>query len=209
MKTNEEKIAYLKQYCSTGFEAVTPFQIGEYIVASDNYFLVAAKGFTDVRNSYSINIGLLNHGEECKPIIIPDELLTHPYLHYLQDESEYYEECAACNGYGEVEYEFSYNGVNSTIESECPICEGEGGKEIKEIPDSVYVKIGNAKFSLKYVALLDKISKEFNAPIIPCCFDCNEHKVHHFKVGDLLVGIMPMIKEEGDKYVAEILIEQP
>jgi hypothetical protein len=74
-------------------------------------------------------------------------------------------ECEACEGDGEVEFEFLYGGRRYTTDDDCPLCDGVGsfpdlnGKAVPD-PDKC-ITIGEADFSPEKVKALYQICQYF------------------------------------------------
>lgn len=78
--------------------------------------------------------------------------------------------CEACDGEGEVEWEFEYNGRTYDMDADCPVCGGEGAEECsrcggKGTGDDPAVEVGPALIRADYLRLLARLPGCRLAPV--------------------------------------------
>jgi hypothetical protein len=130
----------------------------------------------------------------------------------LDDYDETEVECSACYGEGEVEYEFSHGRKDYTIESECPVCEGQGviigksdkpnGKKI--IDYTKLITIGNSTFNIERLQDVVKVAELLGVKNISLVFQGKPSQGNLFKVGDAEILIMPVMPSDIENVCANI-----
>lgn len=184
-----------------------PFEINGYTYASDSYLLVRCK-------SEHIDFSYTN---EHKPPNA-ESLIPKPNMSRLIDinnidfdafkTEDGYDiiaevgECDACDGSGEVEFEFSHNGNDYEITHECPVCDGEGemyndtkklnGK--KTFPEGSAIKLGESLMCPRRMETLKIISELIGEPITLVYQDL-KHRPSLFTCGILEILAIPLYTE--------------
>lgn len=79
--------------------------------------------------------------------------------------------CSACDGSGEVEWEFEHEGRDYDMSAACPICDGEGRIECPDcdgtgmaVPDEPSVVVGPVRIGAAYARLLARLPECRLAP---------------------------------------------
>lgn len=133
----------------------TPFTQDGYVVATNGHILIRIpEGKVDIKYEKrdKPNVGLIFVLQEECDIPISFSKLKKMYDDIPEVDEE--EECEACSGDGKVEYEFVWDNTSYTLDEDCPVCDGSGylGKTGKKVKDpEKRIKIGNAKFSNRYI----------------------------------------------------------
>lgn len=177
-----------------------PFNVGNKTVSTNAYILIATplqKGFEDLpdktKGVYPMDFIL------DKKILVSElrqKLNDFPKVDCFDEEEK---ECDACDGYGEVDYEFSHNGKNYEREEECPVCEGSGviekisktpnGK--KELDYNKFFGIGNSVFNVARIKELLEVAETLNSDEIILVNQTQPNKASLFKVKEVEVLLMP------------------
>lgn len=132
------------------------------------------------------------------------------------DKYEYpTKKCEACNGFGMVDFEFSYNCKNYSLEEDCPICNGEGEIEIKSenatnikkvYEDGVFLKMQGCRFTPYNIADLIYLAQKLNEKKVSFVYaDCikEKPKLCGFQIGEVEI----FFKESNKEYYVEVIIE--
>lgn len=114
------------------------------------------------------------------------------------DEKGEEKQCDCCDGYGTVEYEFSYKKDYFTEEHDCPICKGDGKAETKVkvpngkkvIDDKAMVQIGLSYFGMEWFKVLVEICEIMESDAVLVSGQIS-NKPSLFQIGDILFLIMP------------------
>lgn len=115
-------------------------------------------------------------------------------------------ECKACDGNGEVEFEFSYQGKTYEHDNDCPVCDGSGyeseEKQVptgKKIPDpDCIIQFGQTRLKVKYISRLIKVSEHEKEQSFSIVSKSDELSPILFKTGKISILIMPI--SPGGKY---------
>lgn len=143
-------------------------KINEHIYATDAVIAIRKKGVLKTPASHEITkhaknmlLDVFNEKIFDKRVFKTDDVKAQikemEKIPYYNTEKE---ECGCCDGYGEVEYEFSFNGKNYDKMINCPVCSGEGEIKIKSRKISGYEISKDAEFKVfdnKHVAVIQCI----------------------------------------------------
>jgi ssDNA-binding Zn-finger/Zn-ribbon topoisomerase 1 len=116
-------------------------------------------------------------------------------------------ECDACDGDGEVDFEFSYNGKDWEISETCPICEGigriQGESKIPTgimIPDySKCLTLNNKHFKGEYIKRLLVVAEILNEDKIFITFFNKSQYMFCFMIGNVEILVMPVVPFRDDE----------
>ena len=164
--------ADLQPFCSTDktrVRIVSPFSIGDWTYATDGRMLVRVPRLADVPeyDGPAWTIQPPQYLTDNPPgdvwLPIPELPPATPDVPCQKCGGKAPETCPACDGDGEVEYEFDYGGTTYTIEHECPVCEdptcrscdGTGIEPRKIVTVEVGGALFNVEFLRKFAALPD------------------------------------------------------
>lgn len=178
----------------------SPFSANGKAVATDAIKLVATPfvpglpGYSEkVRNVYPVahNMDKAIHLTELR-----ERLNAWPQVDCFDEVTV---KCGACNGDGNVEYEFSYQGRDFEMESECPICDGEGSASTKsktpngqKEPDEDKVfRIGNSAFHYDLVKSLLFVAETLQSDI-RVLSQTDYRRPTLFAIGEVEVLLMPI-----------------
>lgn len=114
--------------------------------------------------------------------------------------------CDACNGEGEVDFEFSHKGTDYTTEGTCPVCDGDGVIMAEsDIPNGktdynydYCVKIGISGIHIKRILLLISIAELVGSDSIELLNQTEPQKPSLFKIGDIEIITMPCVVTENE-----------
>jgi len=112
--------------------------------------------------------------------------------------------CDACNGSGEVEFEFNHSSKDYYVEAECPVCEGDGAIFTKsdkpngktETDSSFFIKIGECAFSAKNLNQIYGICKDLEVDEIKIISQSEFNQPTLFLIGDINVLLMGNVFEK-------------
>jgi len=193
----------------------TPFAVGDRAMATDAHAMV----IIDAALAPDV-LPIANYDPNNILAIIPTyrESIGFITLEQIREilkkcpKVEKTEYCPCCQGEGEVEYSFEYDGTEYLEDYDCPICDGIGGVPMdppqKEVDSNKRIKIGLAYFSAKYIFKLGLACKYTSTDRIEITHQIahNEGAIFSLNKADLL--IMPVLTEAGDEnIIGEIKIE--
>lgn len=120
--------------------------------------------------------------------------------------------CDDCIGRGEVKYKFysSITHKTDTLVGECPTCGGAGendvticietGEEENEHPTAL-IKIGSALFDAEQLSAIVSAAKLLEYEKIKLVAFNGDYRMHKFKMGDVIICIMPVEARQLDKQI--------
>lgn len=177
-----------------------PFNVGNKTVSTNAYILVATplqEGFEDLSNKtkgvYPMDFIL----DKKIPVSeLKEKLNDFPKIDCFDEEEK---QCDACNGYGDVDFEFSYNGKDYESNQDCPICDGSGvfntvskkpnGK--KELNYNKFFGIGNSVFNVARIEELLEVAEMLKSDEIILINQTQSNRASLFKIKDVEVLLMP------------------
>lgn len=208
MKTIDEKAKELFElFCAK--DSLRPWMKnpqphGGYIYATDSHSLIRvkedliSKKYESETDTYFPNI---------IPVESDDITITADNLRKLIAEAplvnetiDNTQECEACDGDGEVEWEF-FSGHTYYMDDDCPVCQGKGeiGGDIptgRMIPDPEFrIKLDKTYFS---ALLINKLIRSMEIAEVKECTRTNTDikSGNKFTVGYFEVLLMPMLPPE-------------
>lgn len=109
-------------------------------------------------------------------------------------------DCDACNGYGEVDFEFYHEGATYYSEADCPLCEGTGKMEGvthipngKQVPDpETNYSIRGAAFSTSELNRLIRVAELLGENSIRLTYQSSPMGNHIFQIGSVEILQMPL-----------------
>jgi hypothetical protein len=182
-----------------------PFKAGSRNVATDRKIIISVPAYDDSLPDFSERIKMFYPFERNCNIIysvaeIKKSLAEIPQVEAMEKKIT---ECDACSGTGRVTYEFEHGRNTYDLESDCPVCEGEGEIETevpfpgKTMPDpEYYVKINKHKFAQFYVQKLVEIAENEGTENINLVFAPLRQHGHGFIIGSVEVLLMPVNSAE-------------
>lgn len=113
--------------------------------------------------------------------------------------------CTKCDGEGQVEWEYE----RWTKEFDCPKCDGEGyeseSRQVptgeKEIDGLNLIDVKESRFSIKTIDRLIKVKNLLNENEITLVFQEAENMANIFRIGNVEILCMPMMKRDNDNLV--------
>lgn len=174
------------------------FKQGDMVCATDAITLITIPisliGFNYPDQDKPDVSSVLNIRKECHEII--DLYWLRKLYQDVPMIKETYK-CEACDGTGEVDYEFYFDGTTYTEEEECPVCYGKGhlgetGEMVKDLKYNVDIhgNLFKAKYVLKMITLMEYLG------ITSCTLISNpvlEPNLFSFENG-INVILMPSLK---------------
>lgn len=111
-------------------------------------------------------------------------------------------DCDACDGYGNVDYEFEYKLKTYTENLDCPVCDGSGLQEKvekkpngKKIPNpETIIEIHNSQFFLYNIDILLKICELMESDAVLISQE-SDMKPSLFQIGETQLLVMPIYKD--------------
>jgi len=196
-----------------------PFIFNNKVLATEGHFLVAVPYFNNEYKNCTKDIsGVYPINYNCNLIINTKNLKSIleqiPMVDSYDEESE---ECQACDGYGEVDYEYFEihygRKYHNTIEGECPVCKGTGEYILKEkilngkkdYSTEYSIKIENSYFSAIAINLLVKTAELLNSDIIKLKYHNNTLSKNLFLIDDVEVLLMPVDIENPQKTYSKVI----
>lgn len=196
-------LSLLKKFASTDDMREwmsTPFNVGNRTLSTNGYSLISTPlqdGFED-KSERTKTAYPMEH--KINKIILVDEIKQKLKDFPLVDcFDEIKTTCDACSGDVEVEFEFYHDSKTYKIESECPVCEGEGmslkqsetpnGK--KELDYNKFFKIGSCIFNVSRVEELLFVAETMQSDSITIVNQTDPHKTSLFTVKDVEILLMP------------------
>lgn len=180
--------AFGRTHATDGYSVVTVPEIGEF----EN---VESK----MKNVYPIEP---NMNKQYSVAEIQAALDKMPKVNVYSEEKV---KCDACNGDGEVEYEFSHKGKDYQTDVECPICEGDGFimQESSTVIGQDYnydyaVKIGICGMHIKRIKLLLDIAEKVGSDMVELLNQTEPHHANLFRISDVEIIAMPVSLYEND-----------
>lgn len=190
-----------------------PFTFDGYSGATDGVTLIFTKGeiadFQPLSQQDAVKVRNIIPPENVKIEILFSDLQEACSKAPLVDEMETKGEdieCKACDGEGEVEFEFSYNRQDFHHDFDCPVCDGSGYEsEEKEVPTGnkipdpdCLLQFGSTRLKLRYVDRLIKVSEHEKEPVASIVSHSGPVSPILFKVGKTKILIMPVCPTEKD-----------
>lgn len=169
-----------------------PFTIENKVMATNAYNLVMidkkyVSKFPDIEISATKVLSIIPGKRNQNITISTKELME--LIEEKVEQVEAFEECAECEGYGEVDWEF--NGF--TKPDDCPECEGSGDSDVSigDVfnPDCTFI-IGKYEFRMKQMLLLIKVSNLIGKDIV-LVYQEEEKDKSIFRIGDFEILVMP------------------
>lgn len=195
----------------------SPFVVGEYAVATngitlsyiDKGLMPEVSHLKDKDPEEILSIIPKLDGKEL--IIISSERLKQEIKKCPVVDVTDEEECKCCEGFGEVDFEFYYNGFTYACLDSCPICDGDGfvekaenvGKN-KEYDLNTFCKIGNCTFYIINILKIYKVAKLLKEDHIKLVHQTAYNQCCVFQISDVMIIVMPALIKESDKLVFEI-----
>lgn len=115
-------------------------------------------------------------------------------------------DCEACDGFGDVDFEFYYEGKNYYSNSECPICQGEGltekvvrkpnGKKV--IDTESIVEIMQSWFRMETISVLNQVCQILDSDALLISQE-KDMSANLFQIGEVRLLIMPIYKDVSNK----------
>lgn len=177
-----------------------PFNVGNRTVSTNAYILISTplqEGFEDLSNKtkgvYPIDFNL-----DTKILVseLKEKLKDFPKVDCFDKEEK---ECDACDGYGDVYFEFSHNGKDYESNQDCPVCDGIGvfntvskkpnGK--KELDYNKFFGIGNSVFNVARIEELLEVAETLQSEHITLVNQTQPNKSSLFKIKEVEVLLMP------------------
>jgi len=108
--------------------------------------------------------------------------------------------CGACDGDGEVEFEFNFGSKNYTTKDTCPICNGTGedktNRKLKRgdriYPSSHAIQIEKSILKARDVDLLINIARKLEESEITLIKQGFINNKNYFKIGEFIIIILPI-----------------
>jgi len=126
------------------------------------------------------------------------------------------ERCSACDGYGEVDFEFFHNGETYETEAECPVCDGSGKETIKTKkltgakvgdPKSI-IKIGSSTFLFPVILKAYQTAQLLSVDYITLIQQNGPGSASIFMIGGAKLLLMPYLTSVVDTILHEIQIPE-
>ncbi|WPU91838.1 hypothetical protein SNE25_21200 [Mucilaginibacter sabulilitoris] len=182
----------------------TPFRIIDKVYATDRHVLVIipaelAPEVEDLKDYKPENVlkVIPELGPVIKTITAKDILTALKSVPTIREDQE----CKACKGDGEVEWEFIHDGERYREDFECPLSDGEGSfpdEDGKMIPDpDKCITIGMASFAPKYIKKLYQLCQFFDLAEIDLISQRSEDSPSLFSKDDISLLIMPVLEKES------------
>jgi hypothetical protein len=209
MKTKYETI--LNHLTSKEDEAIEwttkPFSLGNYSAATDSVTLVVTPKIGDFIDMSEIVLNVIpkiNMNVEISVQELKEKMSLIPFVD-CYDDIEKDNECEACDGFGEVDYIFEYNGKTYEINEDCPICDGSGTIENKEkIPNGKKeysteqtIKIGVCHFYNYVLEKLIFVADVLEADTVNIISQTKSNCPCLFQIKEVEVLLMPTTNENN------------
>jgi hypothetical protein len=209
MKTKFETI--LNHFTSKEDEAIEwttkPFSLGNYSAATDSTTLVVTPkigDFIDMSGKVLPVIPIINMNVAISVKELKEKMSLIPFVD-CYDDIEKDNECEACDGFGEVDYIFEYNGKTYEINEDCPICDGSGTIENKEkIPNGKKeysteqtIKIGVCHFYNYVLEKLIFVADVLEADTVNIISQTKSNCPCLFQIKEVEVLLMPTTNENN------------
>lgn len=177
-----------------------PFNVGNRTVSTNAYILISTplqEGFEDLSNKTK-GVYPMDFNLDTKILVseLKQKLNDFPKVDCFDEEEK---ECDACNGYGDVDFEFSHNGKDYESNQDCPVCDGSGvfntvsktpnGK--KELDYNKFFGIGNSVFNVARIEELLTVAETLEADEITLVNQTQPNKASLFKIKEVEVLLMP------------------
>jgi len=199
-----------------------PFLIGDLVYSTNGYVLCridkskVERQYQDCQHSSPLSIEsmfyqkLFNDGKVEFGIITPEIIeqikSVAPMVDEYEDKGED-KDCEACDGSGQVDYEFDYEGRTYYHEDDCPLCDGDGLREKKtQIPTGKktiskegLVKIGESYFRMEMINILFAISELMQSDIKINTLPKGTERCQ-FGIKDIDVIVMPIFHTDQDPF---------
>lgn len=192
LSTNETKPVFLQ-----------PYTVGGYTYATDTYVMIRAKNEiidfeitqTDVPNVKKSECFFKE--PEIDMVInlesVPwEDLKTEDQMAAVGEDIK----CGHCEGDGELDLGFLYNGKHYNLDAECPVCDGGGWEYeapmvktgLKEFNSCTNIQINNEYYDVRKLYTLKKASDIIGKPVKLVI----DGKRPVFTCGDYEIIIMPL-----------------
>ena len=213
---NEIYLSLLNKFVGQETDRVwmnTPFNACEKTISTNGHLLIATpyqNGF-ECRDEKVQSVYPFEYNMNFKiPLSeIKEKVKNFPMVDCF-DESEV--KCDACDGEGEVSYEFRHRGRFYSAEQECPVCDGQevidSGSNVpngkKEYDTDMVFKIGECTFSISEIEELVFIAETLQAEYLTIVKQTGRHKPTWFVIKSVEVLLMPMLTTDED-LIAQII----
>jgi hypothetical protein len=192
----------------------TPFLVGNKVVATNGTSLVAVPKFTDEfedksEKTKTVYPVLYNRDTRISLTELKEAISKAPLVDCFDEIKD---RCGACNGDGEVEFEFDYKHETYNIEHECPVCEGQGiilktsttpnGK--KEIDRTKYIRIGECNFMIERIEELVNTTELLNLNEVLLKKQTGASQSNLFVLDTVELLLMPCMMPNPDDVCANI-----
>lgn len=177
-----------------------PFNVGNRTVSTNAYILISTplqEGFEDLSNKTK-GVYPMDFNLDTKILVseLRQKLNDFPKVDCFDEEEK---ECDACNGYGNVDFEFYHNGKYYESNQDCPVCDGSGvfntvsknpnGK--KELDYNKFFGIGNSAFNVARIEELLEVAETLQSEHITLVNQTHPNKASLFKIKEVEVLLMP------------------
>lgn len=145
-----------------------PFSVGNHTASTNGWSLLVIEKKSDypdmsekTKSVYPVELSFTNKLEIAK---VKEAIRKIPLIDCYD---KVISKCDACYGNGNVDFEFEHKGRTYEVESECPVCDGEGQTEQisktpngkKEIDVSKYVRLGVDRLNIERLFELIKVAE--------------------------------------------------
>jgi hypothetical protein len=181
------------------------------IIYFPNDLLPKDTAFEDKGGKYPDVMPYIKVEDNCNNLLrlenIKSVLLKCPLIEDF-DEEEKENTCDECDGSGEVTFTYEDGKLKDhEMEGECPICDGQGNcvqtvekPNGKMIYDSQYhLNIDDCKMSIFLIERLMKVAEILDSKIF-IVNKTDANKAVTFKVGQVKVMLMPIMRDDNSKY---------
>lgn len=182
---------------------ITSDKFGCLTIATDANSLAFFKGHTEgvlpARDEVSEKLTrvLLSDRNQSKKYLVSDILAIRDVIPFTDGYD--YEYCDACEGHGEVDFEFNHKGYVHLHSAECPVCNGTGEINRKPNGEKLYdynhrVKVGSTDFSIIQLGRLCDAAEIIGTDHIFLTYQNEDapSKACVFQVGDMEALVMPL-----------------
>ena len=191
----------------------TPFNCENRTMCTDAQILVSVpqiEGYAEPPGNKTKNVlNILSGAKEGHPVAYQTKNIRAILDKWEVVKTYKKEECDACDGEGEVVYEFKYYGKTYMHEDECPICFGvrytgtgeEDGTRLKHGT----VKLHNSVFTINKIADLLFILETLESETFEIR-NIVSNKPSYITIENVVVLLMPTFSYNSDPYKAEVAL---
>lgn len=191
-----------------------PFNVGNSTVSTNGYILISTplqEGFEDLSNKTK-GVYPMDFNLDTKILVseLKQKINDFPKVDCFNEEEK---KCDACNGYGDVDFEFSHNGKDYESNQDCPVCDGSGvfntvsktpnGK--KELDCNKFFGIGNSVFNVARIEELLEVAETLEADEITLVNQTQPNKASLFKIKEVEVLLMPTMCSDLTNVVQNVV----